>query len=55
MAASPLHNILFLVGIVLMCAVALLSVRRAEDMVWVLAVWVIAVALYLGLKAILGA
>jgi hypothetical protein len=55
-AAGLVENILFVVGMVLLCVVALLSVKRAEDLFVVLAVWIILVALYLGLKAIfLGA
>jgi hypothetical protein len=46
---------LFLVCIVLMCAVALRSVKRAKDVVWVVALWVVVSALYMGLLAIFGA
>jgi len=54
-----IHNILFLVGIVLLCVVALLSVKHAENMLVVLAIWVILYLLSVGLmffvEAIFGA
>jgi len=50
-----IHTILFLVGIVLLCVVALLSVKRAENMLVVLAIWVILYLLSVGLMFVVEA